>query len=587
VVHKNLALAYARMGKIDLAIKHNLQAIALDPNDISAQDAFLLHSIYAENDLSDKVQDVLQMYRNAVQEVQPPYGHLNHPSKERKLKVGFVSGDINNHPVMYLLAPLLELISQEKFELFIYSNGEVYDEVSVKVKANFSKNWRFTRGVSAEVMAHLVQDDQIDILIDLSGHTAHNFLPAFAMKPAPVQVSWLGYPASTGLHTIDYVLTDDVIFPLTDTKKTTWTEKPWQLEGVAFSVYRPYLYKQERHHMPVFQPQPTPALKNGYVTFGSGTNLVRINRETVALWAEVLKQVPTAKMKLEASTSDHDILALFEAFEISSNRIEISRRNQETQYRFYNDIDIALDLYPSNGGNTTLDTLWMGVPVITLTGAEVPSRIGASIMHHLGRPEWIADDRALFVEKAVGLASDIEQLDQIRQSVRPAMQSSVLMDEQRFAQAFGQALFGMWQVWCDSPNAAVAREFAERNEALMLCADLLQQAEYPAAWDGYRSVLSRWPTCGEAMYGLGMVALLTGDANSAVTFLERAVDLLGKENVTASLQADCLAALGNALLLLDRMSEAVPYLQHSLALKDSPSVREWLNALPGTATKFH
>lgn len=586
-LHKNLALAYARMGKIDLAIGHNLQAIELDPHDIAAQDAFLLHSIYAQDNFSDKVKEVLEMYRKTVQEAQPPYLHLNNPHKDRKLRVGFVSGDINNHAVMYLLAPLLELLNQEQFELFIYSNGEVFDEVSVKIRANFSRNWRFTRGVNAEVMAHLVQDDQIDILIDLSGHTSYNFLPAFAMKPAPVQVSWLGYPASTGLHTMDYVLTDNIIFPPNEAKKETWTEQPWRLRGVAFSVYRPYLFKQERHHMPVFQPQPTPALKNGYVTFGSGTNLVRINRNTVALWAEVLKQLPTAKLKLETSTPNHDILELFEENGISANRIEISRRSAETQYRFYNDIDIALDLYPSNGGNTTLDTLWMGVPVVTLTGPEVHSRIGASIMHHLGHPEWVAENQASFVEKAVQLANDIEQLEQIRQSVRPAMKSSVLMDEKRFAQAFGEALRDMWKVWCDSPGASVARELAERNEALTLCADLLQQAEYPAAWDGYRSVLSRWPACGEAMYGLGMVTLLTGDAKSAATFLERAVHLLTSEEANTSLQADCLAALGNALLGLDRMNEAIPYLQHSLALKDSPTVREWLNALPVTTTKLH
>ena len=585
-VHRNLGKAYGALGQIDKAILHDLQAVKLMPSNLETYDSFLLHSVYVEG-FDDTIQQVLSQYADEVGVLKPPYYHHNLPVADRKLRLGIVSGDFQHHSAMYIAFPLLEKIDKSKFELFLYYNGDVYDEVTTRIKNRYADHWRLTRGVAAEVMEHLVRDDGIDILLDLSGHTGYNNLAAFARKPAPIQIAWLGYPATTGLKTIDYVITDNVVFPDGAGMEQAWAEQPWRLNNTAFAVYRPYLHQQERHNIHAFHVKPTPALEKGYITFGSGSNPIRITRHTAMLWSQVLSAVPNAKLRLESATELPAILDLLLEVGIERDRIDITRRSAITQYRFYHDIDIALDLFPSNGGNTSLDTLWMGVPVVTRVGDKVASRIGASILTHLGHPEWIADTDEAFVATAVALAQDVEALNTIRQGLRAEMQASVLMDEIKFVRAFEHALRDMWRAWCDSDAGAMAHEYGEMTESLGLCADLLGQAAYEQAWDGYRAILARWPKSEEAMYGLGMVALLQGNAEVALSLLNSAAHAMVNEAGNHPLAADCLAALGRALLELGRDSEAAPYLRHSLALKESESVREWLSALPDSASKVH
>lgn len=584
-VHYNLGQLYAKTAKIDQALSSTRKAFSLAPDNKDILDGLLLQLVYTDHASDEEKFDLHREYAKITKETADKKYHRNTPILERKIKVGFVSGDFVHSSLMYIAFPLFEKIDREKFSLFFYHNGNQFDAISKQLQGIADDEWRFTKGLDAETMAALIQDDKIDILLDLAGHTEHNFLSTFAKKPAPIQATWGAYPATSGLSSMDYVITDRIMLPPDSPQKKFWTEAPYYLPD-CFCVYRPFMANPERHIIPAFDVQDTPALKNGYVTFGSGSNLVRLTQHTIKLWAEILHKVPGSVLNLEYTGKPDAVFDAFSAYGVNPSRVNISVRASDTQYRFYHSVDIALDCTPSNGGVTSLDTLWMGVPLVTYQGEAAASRIGTSLLSRIGHLEWVAQTDVQFVEIASKLAEDVTKLNQIRHTIRPAMKSSSLMDEDKFTHAFESMLQDMWHTWCTSSDAEPAKMRYQQQQDLQFCASLLEQENYTLAIQAYQSVLAHSPDCLEALYGLGLAILLNGDAENAIPILEKVNKVL-QSNGDALAQADCLAALGNAHLMLGKDQEAVAFFTQSLHLKPSEETKQWLISLTDGKTTFH
>lgn len=594
--HHNLGMLYAKMGDVEKAMPYNLQAHMLANNNKDILDGLLLQSVYFDG-LSDDAKFALhRKYAEIVHEAPPSTSHLNLPDPERKLRIGFVSGDLVHSSVLYVTLPTFTHLDPEKFEIYYYHNGNSYDKMTEQLQAMAQGRWRFTKGLDVQTMEALIRDDQIDILIDLSGHVEHNALETFARKPAPVQATWASYPATTGLANMDYVITDRVMLPPDSAQLQYWTETPQYLPN-SFVAYRPFMFNPERHIIPAYNVEDTPAKKNGYITFGSGTNPVRLTEFTIALWAKVMRATPKSMLRLEYPLSLPalqlvntgplaKVFDLFQKYGIERTRIQVSLRNSQSQYFFYHDIDIALDCFPSNTGVTTLDTLWMGVPLVTLKGEAAASRIGASFLKQLNKDEWVAENAEDFVTIASSLAADIEALNVTRHSLRPAMQASALLNEAQFAADFGDSLREMWRAWCKSDAAQTAKQAHEQQESLQLCALLLEREDYDAAITGYQAVLSHYPDCLEALYGLGLAVLLAGDAQTALPVLQKVNEALEAHQETV-MRSDCLVALANACQMLGQKEEAVHFLTASLSLRHSEDVAQQLLALTQQSMVLH
>ncbi len=373
--------------------------------------------------------------------VQPLQHHTNRPDRDRKLRIGYASGDFREHAVTAFFEPLLQLRDRSMFEVYCYYESGVGDEVTERLKS-LADHWRVTLGYSDQQVARQVADDQIDILVDLAGHTSGNRLPALAYKPAPIQISWLGYPNTTGLQAIDYCLTCDVQNPVGE--PTLHTEELIRIPGGSFCFSPP-------SNPP--EVSPLPAADKGYVTFGSLHRPFKISSTTHDLWAAALKACPDARL-LAFNTRFNDPLkaelrsALVERG-IEESRIEIRGTYRGDSYlETYHEIDIGLDATPWAGGTTTMEALWMGIPVIGFYGNNRPSRGTAGIVHHLGKPEWIAKSTEQYACLVRSLAGDLESLAGIRQSLRELTRQTIA-DQQRFVTELEKAYRQVWKRWCD------------------------------------------------------------------------------------------------------------------------------------------
>jgi predicted O-linked N-acetylglucosamine transferase (SPINDLY family) len=361
------------------------------------------------------------------------------------LRVGFVSGDLRSHTVGYFAEGLLGALAKTAsgaVEIHGYSAHWVNDAVTERIKAA-CRGWHSAVGLSDERLAQQIRDDRIDILIDLSGHTAHNRLPMFAWKPAPVQATWLGYLATTGVAAIDYVIADQWTLP--QSQGGSFTEQIWHLPECYLCFTPPDVQAEVT---------PLPALAHGHVTFGSFNNLTKINDDVVALWARLLAAVPDGRLFLKAKQIDapsvrQSVAERFGAHGIAAARLTFAGFAARTDYLApYQGVDIALDPFPYPGITTTLESLWMGVPVLTLAGESFLARQGVGLLTNAGLPEWIARDRDDYVARAVAHAGDVQRLAALRAGLRNQVSASPLFDAERFAGHLAAALRGMWQEWC-------------------------------------------------------------------------------------------------------------------------------------------
>lgn len=367
--------------------------------------------------------------------------HANKRDPARKLKVGYVSPDFRQHSGNYFIEPVFAHHDRERFELTAYAELAAEDATTPRLKAYFD-HWVPTAAMTDAQLAERIRADGIDILIDVAGHTAGNRLGAFARKPAPVSLTWLGFGYTTGLSAIDYIMTDAVMLP--EGYEHLFSEKPWRLEQGNF-IYRPSNTMGE--------PGPLPALASGYVTLGTLTRAIRMNDRTVRVWSEILRRLPTAHLVVN-STSYRDgpmceqLIRRFEAHGIERQRLEIGCTSPA--WDVLRAMDIGLDCFPHNSGVTLVETLYMGVPYVTLADRPSVGRIGASVLQSIGHPEWIADNEEAYIRKVVELASDLPALQATRDTLRAEMHASPLMNEPAFARKFEAALRGMFTNWCEN-----------------------------------------------------------------------------------------------------------------------------------------
>jgi len=366
--------------------------------------------------------------------------HLNAPSPTRRLRIGYVSADFRNHPVGMFMLPILTRHDKSNFEVFCYSGVETPDLMTQRLKAA-TDSWRDVAAMSDADLAKLIRADKIDILVDLTLHAQGSRLLAFARKPAPVQVTYLGYAGTTGLATIDYRLTDPYLDP-PGCDEGVYTEQSWRLPRTYYG-YQPVLQAPP--------PGPLPALSNGVVTFASLNNFYKVNAFTRSLWRDVLRAVPRSRLLLHATRGSHRarIAEEFAAGGVDASRVGFVDRLPLAQYlQLHQQIDIALDSHPFPGATTTLDALWMGVPVVSLVGQTAVSRAGRSILTNAGLAPLAVDTREMYIQTATKLASELPSLASMRVSLREQLRTSPLLDDVRFARDLESAYRQIWQRWC-------------------------------------------------------------------------------------------------------------------------------------------
>lgn len=364
--------------------------------------------------------------------------------RPERLRVGFVSGDLLEHPVGHFLESLIAHITSvhsSTIELAVYTTNSRTDKLTTRIRPYFGI-WRCLYNQSDELAASLIKEDGIHILIDLSGHTAHNRLPVFAWKPAPVQVSWLGYFATTGVTEIDYLLGDPYVTP--NEEQNHFTEKIWRLPESYLCFTPPDI---------PLDVGVLPMLSRGRITFGCFNNLAKINDAVVHLWAKVLKAIPDSCLFLKTRQLNDPYVCdairhRFLACGILPDRLLLEGSSPRAELLdAYNRVDIALDPFPYPGGTTSAEALWMGVPVLTRRGDRFLSHVGESIAHNTNMVNWIATDDDDYVAKAIQYAADIENLAALRGGLRQQVLASPLCDAPRFARYFVDALWAMWQKW--------------------------------------------------------------------------------------------------------------------------------------------
>lgn len=367
--------------------------------------------------------------------------HRNSKDPARCLQVGFVSADLRNHAVANFIEPVLtHLAKYSQLSLHAYYNHPVEDNVTQRLRENFM-HWHPISGLSDAALAKKICDDGIDILIDLAGHTAKHRLLAFARKPAPIQISWVGYPGTTGLSAMDYYQSDRFLFP-DDRFDDQFTEKIVRLP--ASTAFLPSVDAPPVNMLP--------ALNNGYITFGSFNRLNKISRSVIALWSQLLRALPDSRMLLGAMPQDGKYQTLIEWFAqegIAQDRLAFHARSSMQNYLgLHHQVDIALDTFPYNGGTTTFHALWMGVPTLTLTGHTMAGWAGASILGHVELEIFAAHDAADFVEKGKYWADNLSALSAVRAGLRERFMKSARGQPPVVAASVERALRIMWQRWC-------------------------------------------------------------------------------------------------------------------------------------------
>jgi predicted O-linked N-acetylglucosamine transferase (SPINDLY family) len=367
--------------------------------------------------------------------------HTNSRDRARCLQVGFVSGDLHNHAMSNFIEPMAEqLCGCAQLSLHAYFNHNADDSTSRRMRKYFA-HWHQIDSLTDAALADKIRADGIDILIDLSGHTAKNRLLTFARKPAPIQISWMGYPGTTGLRAMDYFLADRFLLP-PGRFEDQFTEKIVRLP--ATGPFLPY-----RDAPPV---SPLPALNNGHITFGSFNRLSKLSREVIALWSQLLRALPDSRLLLGGMPEEGKYAALIDWFaqeHIARERLDFHPRSDMPGYlRLHQQVDICLDTFPYNGGTTTFHAMWMGVPTLSLSGKTAAGRSGAAILGNVGLETFAADDAAEFVHKGVTWAGKLEELSAIRAGLRERMANSAAGQPQLIAASLERALRIMWQRWC-------------------------------------------------------------------------------------------------------------------------------------------
>lgn len=442
LVYNNLGIANFEIGNIDEAIKFFEGAIALDDQNIKYYSTLLSIIPFKKEEISyynkyaKKFRSSIKLFnKNLIDDI--PH------EKNSKIKIGFLSSDFKKHPTgYYLLDLIISLYKKNIFELYAFSDSNYFDEYTRQLKNHFH-SWQNVDHLNDLQLINLIRNHGINILIDMQGHTYGNRLQIFANKPAPVQLSWASYLASTGIPEIDYIIADPYVVPFKE--ENNYTEKIWRLPNI-WNVLSTSDIKN-------LETSQTPALQNQFITFGCFNNINKINDNVIKVWSNILNKIYGSKLFLKSdkfiiSSLKENLYKKFEnngvnrvnlIFEISSERYDLLKN--------YNKIDIALDTFPYSGGTTSLELSWMCVPLLTMVGDRFISRCGESINHNLQMTNWIAFNEEDYVNKAIEFTQDIKKLEIIRNNLRINSRKSCLFNIDLFSKDFINAINQIWKIY--------------------------------------------------------------------------------------------------------------------------------------------
>jgi predicted O-linked N-acetylglucosamine transferase (SPINDLY family) len=427
------------------------QAIAAEPRNETWQHSLLCLLNYVPG---HDPRAVLEAHVEWARRFPPPrQGHAGRARMRGmdRLRIGYVSADLRGHSVAYFIEPVFRHHDRTRFEVHCYDNWAKSDDVTERLRG-LVDHWRPVHALDDDALERLILDDRIDLLIDLSGHTLGNRLAVFARKPAPVQATWIGYPQTTGLAAIDYRITDAYLDPPGETD-AFGTERPWRLPECAVC----FVPQQDAP-----PPGLPPCAARGTVTFGSVNQYFKLTDGVVAVWARILEATPESRLRIVVEHGERPpiaaaVRARFAVHGVVGERIEVRGRTDIAGFfRQMDEIDIALDPFPYNGGTTTYQSLWAGVPVVALAGRTAIARCGVMILSAVGLPDLVASDENDYVAIATRLAGDPRRLRALRASLRDRYRASSLHAPERFTRTLEDAYDAMWRAYCDQ-DAATSR----------------------------------------------------------------------------------------------------------------------------------
>jgi predicted O-linked N-acetylglucosamine transferase (SPINDLY family) len=440
--YTNLSNVLSESGKINEAIEVQRHAMTLKPDYFPGFSNLLFTMTHADDIPADVLRREHLEYGAAVEKrvtgaIAP---HRNSRDPERRLKVGFVSADLRDHAVANFLEPVWAAMDHDAFEIYAYSNHATVDAATERLRAQ-TKHWRTVIGMTDAELVRQVRDDEIDILFDLSGHTAENRLPAFAYKPAPIQVSWIGYSGTTGMKAMDYFLVDQHMAP-PGYMDEQFVEKLVYVPAV--STFKPFAKAVDVNELP--------ALTKGYVTFGSFNRPSKVGDYTLDLWARVLNAVPDSRMLMGAIVGngvEESLTKRLGERGVAADRLLFRRRTSMYEYmKIHHEVDIVLDTFPYTGGTTSNHALWMGVPVLTIQGRTRVSCQSSGVMRRGGMPEWVTESPDDFVNHAVAWTKKLDELARIRSGMREHLRNAPNRDAATMTRGVEAAMRQMWRRWC-------------------------------------------------------------------------------------------------------------------------------------------
>ncbi|WP_407049590.1 tetratricopeptide repeat protein [Methyloraptor flagellatus] len=591
----NLGSVLQDQARLEEATQVYRAAIAAKPDQPDGHGSFLFCMNYRTGVTAEEVLTEFRrwdlMHARRFLPASPEYGNDREPN--RRLRIAYVSPDFRAKSACFFIEPLLAAHDRASVELFLYAEVPEPDAITARFKA-LADHWRPTAGLTDDEVAAQIAKDRIDVVVDMGGHTSDNRLLALARKPAPVQVAYLlGHGATSGLAAMDAFLADRTLVPFGAEK--AFSETVVRLDRIPL-VYEP----------PATMPEvgPLPALANGHVTFGCFSRPVRINERVIAVWSRILNAVPGSRLVLNAmpfsEEENAEKFALrFAAHGIARHRLDlVYTYPQMKTWGAYGGIDIALDPFPHNAGTTTIEALWLGVPVLSLADRPPVGRFGAMILGAVGLSDWVAADEDAYVARAVAAAADLDGLAALRAGLRDRFRASPLMDGRGLAAAMEQAYRALFSAWAKPPTAAQATV-----SGAAIAFALFGRGDLDGAAKVAEGLVAANPDDAEALHVLGLVAFRKGDAGRAVDLVQRSATIAPVpgtfSNLGAILRAarrpaeaeaayraalkgdpnfaDALANLGN--LLMDRKDYAGAAEVLARAVAGSPDNREALRSL--------
>lgn len=440
--HFVLGNLFTFLGRVAEGVKSYRQALSLRPSYSVAHSnlIFALDMLEGVTVQEQQAERARWYKQHAAQHVRPlPYRNGREP--ERRLRIGYVSADFCRHSAYYIFAPVIRRHDPGSFEVFCYSGVRAGDDATESLKKSVHR-WRNCAAISDDALAQQIRDDSIDILVDLSGHSVGNRLMVFARKPAPVQVTAWGHATGTGIPQIDYLLADPVLIPKSD--RRYYAERVVDLS--CWACYEPPEY------FPDGPTQERPRCVG--LTFGCMNRIEKLSPRTIDLWGRILAAVPGARLLIKGQALDDgglkaNLIGRFTAIGIEPTRLILRGSSPHVEHLgVYAEIDVALDPFPQNGGVSTAEALWMGVPVVALAGSTVPSRVSAAYLAAAGMKDWIGRDEENYVAIAVTAARDARSLGRMRKSLRRELRKTVLGRPEVYAREVEKAYRLMWQRWC-------------------------------------------------------------------------------------------------------------------------------------------